>query len=368
MINSGKSFFFSGKVVCLRYGRARIIPHNKEIDLSGGVCDANGDFIESSALHEEYYDGSYPYREEDVVYENRDAVFLGTWVKIYGHAITDNIKKLWFLFSDEYKNLIGRAIESGTKIDLVYNFLNEDELPSYIIDILSVIGIDHTLLKRVISVTQYNNVYVPDNSLIVKDKWRYYTDEFRFLIKRICDRCEDNGNYPERIYLSRVGLNDPRDYCEIELQKAFEEKGYTVVEPETMTFTQQVSMLKKCKSLVTTEGSVAHNTIFCQEGTEVVILRKMDYLNEYQYAINDMKELDVIYIDAHHSYKTWMPWAGPFFMWRTKDLNLYLGIGPVEKCRWLSIYWYKYLKSYFRFQYGPQIRKITHTFLFWKKW
>ena len=64
------------KVRC--YENARILPPRKSKLLSGGVCDSNGYFIEDTALHEEYYDGSYQYEETEVTVVNRDALFIGS--------------------------------------------------------------------------------------------------------------------------------------------------------------------------------------------------------------------------------------------------------------------------------------------------
>lgn len=80
-------------------------------------------------------------------------------------------------------------------------------------------------------------------------------------------------------------------------------------------------MLQHVKSLVATEGSIAHNAVFCRPGTEVIILRKAFYTNDHQYVINQMRELNVTYIDVHLSlFTNDQPNLGPFFLYVNDNL------------------------------------------------
>ena len=53
-----------------KYSNGIILPYNPRIGfLTGGVINSEGIFIEDSALHEEYYDGSYKFEEKEIIFD-----------------------------------------------------------------------------------------------------------------------------------------------------------------------------------------------------------------------------------------------------------------------------------------------------------
>ena len=66
------------------------------------------------------------------------------------------------------------------------------------------------------------------------------------------------------------------------MENVFRKKGFKVFSPEELTVKQQIALLMNCDEFASTEGSCAHNSIFCKPGTKVLILRKADYANSYQ--------------------------------------------------------------------------------------
>ena len=350
------------ELLCRRYAHARILPnHPKNL---GGVCKQDGSFIESSAIHEEWYDGSYPYEESSVVKEHKDAIFLGTWHFIYGHAITDTIKKFWFLFSQEYKDLVASHNAAGQELDLVFTFIGGPVIPGFIKEILATLGIDFNKLKYIQKVTEYENVYIPDNSIIYRKPVRYYTHEYKDLISRICEHCKTDKSYPEKIYLTRTGIKGGKDFGrEEDIEDAFRKKGFVVISPENFSFAEQVAMMQGCKELAATECSVSHNAVFCKKGTSVILLQKMAKQNTYQLMINDLNDLKVTYIRAHHSIPIRPVVLGPFFLWKTKEVNEYLGMGRYEKSRWLSLCWYQYVAIFYWRKYKPVLKKMKNRLL-----
>lgn len=353
------------------YEHARVLSQ-KYVTLSGGVCKKDGSFISTTSFVEDLYDGSYRYDESIVVHKNCDAVFLGSWFPVYGHAITDSIKRLWFLFTQEYQDIQEKAKCSNKRIELVYVYLggNLIDLPDYMKTMITAIGVDVNSLVRITEVTEYDNVIIPDNSLIEYKNFRYYTPQFENLVERICDYCRTDKQYPSKIYLTRTAINDGKDFGEKALEEIFEKKGYHIVAPEKLSFQEQVDMMQHCSSLVATEGSVSHNALFCREGTSVVVLRKANIYNRYSIVINNMKKLDVTYIEANHTIKSRIPWGGHFFLWSTKYLNQYLGEESKERSRWLSPLWYRYLWAYYKFEHQAEIqslKRVVKKLLFWKE-
>ncbi len=354
------------RIGCPAFPNARILPHTA-FSL-GGVCREDGSFIESSAFHEELYDGSYGYREEDVVHKASVAVFLGTWHKLYGHRFTDNIKKLWFLFTPEYQELCREYADRGG-VDLIYNYMWGGKADESMDVVLATLGLDVRGMSTVCRVTEYDRLYIPDNSFIQKGGLKYYTPEYADMIERICRYCNQHTGlveFPRNIYLSRSRFPNPKDFGdEISVERAFAAHGYDVVYPEDHSFVDQVAMMQHCDRLASTEGSISHNSVFCRKGTDVVILRKTGWINPWQGVINVMKELNVTYIRAHHSLPSRISWEGPFFVWKTRYVMDFLGDAGQEECRWKSVLWYRYLWNHLLFQLHPVwdfLKRVKYRF------
>lgn len=144
------------------------------------------------------------------------------------------------------------------------------------------------------------------------------------MIEMIVDRICPRGHTAERsIYFSRVGWKTNKEIGERRIEEEFKRIGYEIVHPEKMTLQDTVGLLRTCKKYASTDGSIAHNIIFLDKDVEVTIIRKANYINEYQDCINSVAAVDVRYIDANCSnmlYDSRSPWYGPFFLYVNKRL------------------------------------------------
>ena len=182
-------------------------------------------------------------------------------------------------------------------MDIVYNYLSGEKLPDYIITILSTLGIDERRLKRIDKVTQYNNVYIPDNGIILRHGVRYYTSEYKAIISSIVETCNRYHSIANKIYLTRSKIRDGKDYGEKEIESSFEQKGYLIMSPESLSFVEQVNTVNNCRDIVTTEGSVSHNALFCNPPlnraclSPCIKIRAMRPLSRYRQAARSLHRL-----------------------------------------------------------------------------
>lgn len=285
----------------------------------GGVVDKDGKFQYNTTLNASFGDGSYSYDNEKVQSVEKDAIFIGTLYSVFGHVITDDLKKIWFLYSEKGKELLTK------NVDIVYISWHRQELKPYVLHILSLAEVNLKAAKKIEVPTRYKHVYVPNDSLLYRDSKLCYTDEFRNTIEKIKLKIPwDNKPVVDKIYLSRTALHDWRDYGEKRVEKAFKEQGYMIVHPEQLTFEQQVALYRRTTEIASTEGSLSHMFLFCRPQTKVVILKKANYINEYQMMVNSFSSVNAVYIDANHSIKCKNPWNGPFYLSLTKYLSNYL--------------------------------------------
>jgi capsular polysaccharide biosynthesis protein len=324
------------------FENAYILPYTPEICRFAGVADSDGNFIENSAVHEGLFrDKINPVLNPEHI--DSEVIFIGSMHSIYGHCITDNLKKLWFLRTDKGQ----RIIENGGKIAYVSAWNNE-ELPQFALHILTLAGIDTQKLIRITSPTRVKKVYIPDNSMQLKNGTRMWSDQFKKEFEIIKSNIRYTGETYDKIYFSRTQLKDNKDFGEKRIEKLFEEQGYKILSPEKLSIDAQVALMTNCKNFVGTDGSITHNGVFCNKDTEITILIKADYANGYQMMINDMIGYQVTYVSAHHTIKhRRRPWSGPFYLSPTKELLKYLNKKKNTDWFWLRGDWYKYLYERF---------------------
>lgn len=284
----------------------------------GGVVTKEGDFVESSAWHEGKRCDKYEFNESDAVRRVEMTIYMGFYNPCWGHAITDNLKKLWFLKTDKCKELL----EQGAK--LIYLTIDNQPMPKYIYRLFALAGVDMSEFELVTDLSQFKKIVIPDNSFIADNGQRYFTRPYVDTIAMIkANAISQNTVYPEKIYFTRTRLKSNRDIGEESIEKVFKKKGYTIIAPEQHSVDEQIQMLTHCKSFAATEGSISHNAVFCEHGSDVVIVRKCNDVNKYQMAVNEVADVNVTYIDAHHSTKVPKdaPWVGPFFLYINDNMK-----------------------------------------------
>ena len=337
------------------YPNSVVLPYKRGCG-EGGVVTYDHSFVANTTLHEEFTNGGYSFDETLIEKKEKDAIYIGSLFSCYGHAVTDNLKKIWFLFTEEGQRLMKQGAE------LICIAFQGKELAPYVFRLLFLAGVPINKLIIIDHVVRYRNVFVPDHSLQIKNGCRYYTKEFRLTLNRL----KANASFPEldlikydKVYFSRTALNDKRDFGEKNVEKAFNQCGYTIFHPEHMTIEQQIQICAHCSHFAATEGSVSHNSIFCEDGTTVEILRKANYVNDYQDVINSIQNLNVVYIDVHHTIKKKFPWGGPFYLSKTKYLRRFLHLRGKD-LYWLDKQWYAYLLREVRSRISTVYYKIKN--------
>ena len=292
--------------------------------LEGGVVDSKLCYIPGTG----YTDTggcSYEFNALDVEF-GRKCIFLGTFHAVYGHAITDNLKRLWFLNTE-----LGRALIDDPSVDVVYITSNNMNLPQWHKRIFELAGVDTTRLKHVRSVTKYDEIIIPDNSIFIENDVLCYTNEYRDIIEKIKGSVKVMPIYKsipsQKLYYTRTALKSSqwREIGEKSIEKFFEKQGFKIYSPEKLPIEEQICLLMKCKMFAATEGSCSHASVFCNSKVEVIVLRKANYVNLYTTMIMNMVGHRTIFIDVHHSIMTnpKAPMVGPFYLYKSESLYSY---------------------------------------------
>lgn len=349
--------FLEKRLVVSEYTNATVLPFsNPDYKCLGGIVTSSGDFLQQSGLHEERHFGIYDYSEENVVFDNSTVLYLGYLLSVYGHLITDDIKKCWALFV------------KGIQYDKIIYIADwqEGSTPRHVQELFDIIGIDQSKCCCINTLTRYKKILLPDNSFIHHDGKKYFTKEYTETITYIKNLVINDNTLPklgERIYFSRTKLKQSwrREVGESQIETVFRKQGFSIVYPENYSLREQISIVHNCNCFASTEGSIAHNSIWCQPETSVTLIRKVNCINVWQMVINESSNLNVTYVDAHNSIRTnqQFPLVGPFYMCITPEFERYIGRKRLILPLWLRPSWYIYK---YQLQESRLYQKINRMF------
>lgn len=299
-----------------------------------GICTSAKEFIPSSS-----FSGG---EQRTVAFDKfrrveASAIYVGCLYSVWGHAFLDNLRRLWFLSSVDGKKLMA----DGARLIYVNHYRSAPGENFW--KLVRMLGLPAERFEQVDDFTQFSTIYLPDASFCYAEN-ASFSDEHNALIERILADVPADNRF-EKVYFTRACLRGQqwRDYGEYKIERVFKRMGYAIFCPEKLTLDEQLLLLKNCREFVAAEGSIAHNSIFCQPGTRLTILRKADYVNNYQLAINEMRSLDVTYVDIHHSVPPYPKsiMIGPFYLCVTQNLERFVGRRIPHLPYWmLPSYWW----------------------------
>lgn len=302
---------------------------------SGAAYDSKGEIINETSTNKEY---GFP--KIDVSMSNefdvfeQPCIYLGMFESCWGHFITDCLKKVWFLKTEQAGKFANYPLillsPQTTSLKLNYRRL------------LEVLGIDSSRIVFINRNTIVKRIIVPDSSFYYDDaSIIHYTNEFLETIKTIKDSFpnQDNAKY-NKIYYSYSSFQKKKGYKktfgEEKLDRFFKDRGFLIVHPENYSFDEQMEMLANCKCFASTEGSSSHNSIFLKDETNVIIIPRGPYFSGYQQTIDSMWNLNTYYVDssltAFASSKG--PWSGPNYFYVSEQLMDYFGLTDSERIRY----------------------------------
>lgn len=304
---------------------AYILPYRgKDEKLDGGVINQDKEFIMSTSLHDGNSNASaYDFGVDQVHREDETVIYLGLFVSIWGHCLTDNIKRLWFLKTKEYK-------EQFANCKLVYVPALGFKFGENFKQLISILGIDCEKFIPITEIKQYTRIILPDECFFSpKGTTRFFTKEYVQLMNEIREYAVMHAKKTgiDKVYFTYANCAKYKVIGEDRLEKYFKSKGYTIIAPEEYSFKQQLNILINCKNFASTIGSCAHNVVFLKDDTDVILIPRAYYLTGYQRALDEVHNLNITYIDSSLSVAVdrKKPWGGPFYYYVSENLRKFFG-------------------------------------------
>ena len=338
------------------FENATILPLKKEVDDGlqfglGGVITEQG-FIKSSGI-EGRVGGNYPHDVPE--FRDQKVVYCGALIRQWGHFLIESVSRLWyFLENDE-------TIDRYVFISSNSWFNAKEGINGNYREFFELFGIWDKL--EILSVpTSFREVLIPELGYSRK---YYYSDQYKAVFD--CVRAnalksiEPEETY-ERVYLSRSKLKKAvQNECGLDLlDDFFVRNGYIILHPEELSLRKTIWLLQNASICAAESGTLPHNVLFCEDGKILEIVERQTAVNEIQANIDKVRELNVIYIDAHFTlYPTSAGW-GPYFFAYNKQFAAFThdrGYLPPNDCflteKYLKRNLQKFLKEYKK-SYGLQ--------------
>ena len=254
----------------------------------GGIVDEKDNYINSSFVVGNR-GGAYTPNEE-IAYSPETVIYLGMFFYVWGHCITDNLKRIWFLQSDVYKKYL-------KQYSLVCLPMKGGVEPNFL-KVLKILDVDLSQLRQILKPTKFKNIILPDESFFcyTNSETRFFTDEYRETIERIRNYAQKNFTaLDDKKYYFFHGIHQ---FGEERLAKYFESKGYKIILPFNIDLETELNILANCESFASTLGSCAHNMIFMNENSQVIFIPRSCYLTDHQNALNHLRDMEITYIDS----------------------------------------------------------------------
>lgn len=292
----------------------------------GGVVTAEEEYISASGVHNGFC-STYGFDRENVLNSGENVVYLGMFNGAWGHCLTDNIRRLWFFNTEEFRN---RYSDSR----IVYTALDSFRFSDSFVRLLAVLGFNAAEFIRVDNITCYKNVIVPDESFYADDEgFRFFTKEYLDMLGQVRDYASQIPHTPglpadiEKIFLTYSQYSKGKTSGEEMLAEYFGRNGFTVIAPEKYSFDEQLYIYTHCRVMASTVGSCSHNSIFMSDGAELILIPRAYYLTGYQAALNEVNRIKVTLVDSSLSDRVnaGYPWGGPFCFFVSRELEKIMG-------------------------------------------
>ena len=331
---------------------------NPKLWAIGGVESSDGKFIDESCSRS-LFGGDYEYDEELIENINEEVIFMGPFIKHWGHFLCDQINRLWYAAQNKNKYKVAYCGWNwGTgNTDITDNFL----------EVLEYIGIERDMLINVQRPTRFKKVIIPEISFIPGD---FYTKEFQLIIDTILKNVKLDDAVPKKVYFTREALGSNKEIGEEKISSYLSNMGYEIISPEKLTFKEQISIFNNSSEIAMMSGSIAHNIMFSQNNnTKIIILNKTDMINDYQMAIDHITKSPVTYIDIYKNVKKVLFGMGPFLIYVTKYLESFYNTNINQKTtrKEIKLFRRKYKMIYSNINNKKLLKRQNKSIQFRKK-
>ena len=282
-----------------------VLPYNLED--KGGVCDRDLNFIPQSANRESWYKAGGMYdKASEIEYsvDSRKVLFIGYFVKHWGHFLMDCLGRSWALLDEKYKeHKIVYLTKSGQALNGNYKRFFE------------LLGVADRMID-VRQPTMFSEVVIAENLASERHHEQLFFDSFRYAGGHF----NSSLDVPSKVYFSRqhFSVAKSKELGEAVIQKQFERNGFTVMYPEELPLDDQIAVFSKAETVACVNGTIPLTAaMFVQRKKPLIVLNKTSL--RHGNLINVCREtgMEPIYLNVYKEPIKGHPKTlgnGPFWM------------------------------------------------------
>lgn len=285
----------------------------------GGIVDSNGKMVNSSCFLYGLGRNCPPSLFQSFKHNSDTVIYLGYFHPCYGHVLTDDLRRVWFLKSDYFKN-------EFKNYPLVY-ISRGGTVPVDLVPLLKILEIDVDRLRPITQPTQFDKIILPDESFLsTKNPSVGITAEYIEAMDIVRNFALKNRTptSSKKIYFfyGRKGIGEER------MAEYFKSKGYEIItHKQRANFYEELNILINAESFVSPLGSCSQNVVFLRDGTEVILIPRVFCAEsmDYQEMENLVHPLNVNYADSTLSIFAPNTSKGPFVFIISEQLKRFFG-------------------------------------------
>jgi len=267
----------------------------------GGVVDEAGQAVALSAI-ETRVGAGYPF--EHAQYRDEKVVYCGYLINHWGHFLAEGVSRLWY------------ALECEEPVDKYVFYLMENEERSIggnFREFLQLAGVWEKV-ELVNQPTTYREVIVPESGFTLM---QYASEPYRRIFDTVASRIQVRPEWKplDKIFFTRsqFAKGNHLDFGVECLDSFFRNNGYHVLAPEKIPLSELIYYIRNASEIATISGTVHHNILFANNGQKITIMERLVVNIDYQVGINQIRDLDVTYVDANFNI-CGVSMVGPFFV------------------------------------------------------
>lgn len=211
------------------------------------------------------------------------AVFTDACAGNYAHWLTEVLPRITLFCADERFQDIPIVVNDGLHPNIMESLLLVVGPKRKII----ILATEKSIAAEVLYVTSPTG-YVPfgrrSGSRPTLTQGTFHPRALKAMQQRVLEQIPESADveWPERIYLRR-NSGTRRLINGVEVEKALVALGFVVVEPEILSFEQQVMLFSHAKDIVSATGAGCANMVFCRPGTRFIVLMAKHEDMPYRY-------------------------------------------------------------------------------------
>lgn len=259
----------TNRLEIIAYPDAVIIPRMGEYDVPG-LYDKNGCYVA--------YSGKRLYNSEEYLYnsnrlavggiilsDNRRILYLGDLRLHYGHFLIDEASRLWTVMNGLPNNCDGIAVFTP----------DNHPVTEFYKAFLNALGVQQDKIILVDKPIRFREVLFGQPSYVVG---KYIDELYKETFERLSANLLSNHQYTglKRLYLSRSSLRKGirKEFGEVYLEKILKRYGFAILHPEKMCLEDQIMAYANAEIMMTTNGTLSHNVLFCDRNVNLIIVNR----------------------------------------------------------------------------------------------